>query len=95
LAKYPRDIELMQYPKSQQVVLNKDKLQKIFLASSPFNLLFAEYFKRRGDDRLEKYIFKMVESYMAETGYKPQDIIDQIEASYQAYLIESSENVGS
>ena len=37
----------------------------------------------------------MVESYMAETGYKPQDIIDQIEASYQAYLIESSENVGS
>jgi len=40
LAKYPRDIELMQYPKSQQVVLNKDKLQKIFLATTPFNLLF-------------------------------------------------------
>ena len=85
----------MQYPKSQQVVLNKDKLQKIFLATTPFNLLFAEYFKRKGDDSLEKYIFKLVGTYLAETGYKPQDIIDQIEASYQAYLIESSENGGS
>jgi len=85
----------MQYPKSQQVVLNKDKLQKIFLASTPFNLLFAEYFKRKGDDSLEKYIFELVGTYLTETGYKPQDIIDQIEESYQAYLIQSSENGGS
>lgn len=82
----------MQYPKSQQVILNKDKLQKIFLASSPFNLLFAEYFKRKGDDRLEKYIFDLVEDYIEETGLKAHDIINQIEASYQAYLIETPED---
>lgn len=83
----------MQYPSSQQVILNRDKLQKIFLASSPFNLLFAEYFKRKGDDRLEKYIFTLVEEYIEETGLKAHDIIGQIEAAYEAYLIESSQDV--
>jgi len=82
----------MQYPKNQQVILNKDKLQKIFLASSPFNLLFAEHFKRKGDDRLEKYIFDLVEDYIEETGLKAHDIINQIEAAYQAYLIETPED---
>lgn len=83
----------MEYPSSQQVILNKDKLQKIFLASSPFNLLFAEHFKRKGDDRLEKYIFALVEEYIQETGLKSHDIIAQIEAAYEAYLIESSQDV--
>jgi len=82
----------MQYPKSQQVILNKDKLQKIFLASSPFNLLFAEHFKRKGDDRLEKYIYDLVEDYIEETGLKSTDIIAQIEAAYQAHLIETPED---
>lgn len=80
------------YPKSQQVILNKDKLQKIFLASTSFNMLFAEHFKRNGDSSLEDYIFGLVEEYLEETGLKPHDIIAQIETAYRAYLLESSEN---
>lgn len=83
----------MNYPASQQVILNKDKLQKIFLASTPFNIFFAEYFKRKGDAGLEKYIFSLVDDYIQETGLKSHDIIAQIEAAYEAYLLESSEDV--
>lgn len=81
----------MHYPIGKDGELDKDKLQKIFLAATPFNMIFAEYFKVRGDTRLHKYINSLVVSYINENNITAETLIEQIENTYQAYLLDSSE----
>lgn len=74
----------MMYPNKN---LNIHKLQKIFLAVTPFNMAFADYFSKRGDNTLTEYIDAVVEEYVLETGITPEDLIKQIREEYQAYLL--------
>lgn len=73
----------MLYPPEKR---NRHKLQKIFLASTPFNLSFAEYFKKRGNFVLQNYIDSLVGQYIKESGVTPEELIQQIEDKYQEYV---------
>jgi hypothetical protein len=70
------------YPKKG----DKHKLQKIFLAFTPFNILFLEYFKKRGNFILEKYIDQLVDQYVRESKITPEELIQQIEEEYKKYV---------
>jgi len=78
----------MMYPQGR---VNQDKLQKIFIASTPFNMLFMKYFKSKGDDSLEKYIDSLVEEYVKEHNITTGKLIQQIEDKYEEYLISTSD----
>jgi len=67
--------------------LNIHMLQKIFLATTPFNMAFADYFSRRGDNTLTEYIDSVIDGYVLETGITPEDLIEQIREEYQTYLL--------
>lgn len=65
---------------------NKNILQKIFIAATPFNLLFMEYYKKQGNHVLEEYMNNLIKKYVDETNVTPEQIIQKIEETYQEYL---------
>lgn len=73
----------MMYPPEKG---NRNKLQRIFLASTPFNLAIAEYFKKRDNFVLQNYIDSLVDQYIIESGVTPEELIQQIEEKYQEYI---------
>lgn len=73
----------MMYPPEKG---NRNRLQKIFIASTQFNLLFAEYFKKCGNNVLEDYINSLVAEYVKDSGITPEKLIEHIENKYQDYL---------
>jgi hypothetical protein len=73
----------MLYPPGDQ-----DKLQKAFLACTPFNMLLAHYFSEiKKDETLINYLDNLAKDLVEETLIRPQLIIDQIEEEYEKYLI--------
>lgn len=77
----------MMYPPGSESQEYRNKLQKIFIATTPFNRVFADYFKKRGDLTMEKYIDSLLYEYLKNNVLTPEMLIQQIEEEYQKYLL--------
>lgn len=77
----------MMYPPGSGSQEYKNKLQKIFIASSPFNIIFANYLKSQGDLSLERYLNSLVIDYLKDNVLTPEMLIEQIEEEYEKYLL--------
>lgn len=65
-----------------------NKVQKAFLACTPFNILLAHYYVIvKQDYKLMNYLNDVAADMLKETTITPQTIIDQIESEYEKYLI--------
>ena len=71
---------------------NTDLLQKIYFATTPFNLILNKYFQKCGDNKLNEYIDKLAEELVQSHDITSQDIINQIEKQYSEYLIQNDIN---
>lgn len=77
----------MMYPPGSESQEYRNKLQKIFIATTPFNTVFANYFKKQGDFTLERYIDSLMYDYFKDNVITSEMIIDQIEEEYKKYLL--------
>lgn len=70
---------------------DQDKVQKAFLACTPFNLLLSQYFVEiKKDYTLFNYLNDTARDLVEGTTITPQSIIDQIENEYKKYLMYKS-----
>jgi len=72
---------------------NIDLLQKIYYATTPFNLILNRYFQKCGDNKLNDYLDKLAKELVESHNITSQDVINQIEKEYSEYLIQKNNNV--
>ena len=63
-----------------------DELQKLYIAYTPFNVMFREYFARRGNGELVEYFDRLMHAYVRKYQITPEKVIEQIEKKYKEYL---------
>lgn len=63
-----------------------DELQKLYIAYTPFNVMFREYFARRGNGELVEYFDRLMHTYVRKYQITPEKVIEQIEKKYKEYL---------
>lgn len=63
-----------------------DELQKLYIAYTPFNVMFREYFARRGNGELVEYFDRLMHTYVRKYQITPEKVIEQIEEKYKEYI---------
>ena len=63
-----------------------DELQKLYIAYTPFNVMFREYFARRGNGELVEYFDRLMHTYVRKYQITTEKVIEQIEKKYKEYL---------